>query len=86
MILSNLREFSFNNSNYFCYFNYYCYYYCYCCCGSDVVGSKVHTTEYVDTMSGNVSLVLATQEVVEGKREVGVDALEEAMMRVGTEL
>lgn len=37
-------------------------------------------------MPGNVSLVLATQEVVEGKQEVGVDALEEAMMRVGTEL
>ena len=34
---------------------------------------------------GNVSLVLATQKVVEGKRGVGVDALEEAMMHVGTE-
>ena len=53
---------------------------------SDVVGSKVHTTEYVDTMSGNVSLVLATQEVVDGKREVGVDALEEVMMHIGTKL
>ena len=36
-------------------------------------------------MPGNVSLVLATQKVVEGKRGVGVDALEEAMMHVGTE-
>lgn len=34
-----------------------------------------HTAEYVDTMSGNVSLVLTTQEVVDGKQEVGVDAL-----------
>ena len=35
---------------------------------------------------GNVSLVLATQEVVDGKREVGVDALEEVMMHIGTKL
>ena len=28
---------------------------------------QVHTAQYVDTMSGNVSLVLATQEVVERK-------------------
>lgn len=28
----------------------------------------------------------ATQEVVDGKREVGVDALEEVMMHVGAEL
>ena len=47
---------------------------------------QVHTAQYVDTMPGNVSLVLAIQEFVEGKREVGVDALEEAMMHVGTEL
>ena len=47
---------------------------------------QVHTAQYVDAMPRNVSLVLATQEVVEGKREVGVDALEEAMMHVGTEL
>ena len=46
----------------------------------------MHTTEYVDTMSGNVSLVLATQEVVDGKLEVGVDALEEVMMHIGTKL
>ena len=47
---------------------------------------QVHTAQYVDAMPRNVSLVLATQEVVEGKQEVGVDALEEVMMRVGTEL
>ena len=47
---------------------------------------QVHTAQYVDTMPGNVSVVLAIQEFVEGKREVGVDALEEAMMHVGTEL
>ena len=46
---------------------------------------QVYTAWYVDTMPGNVSLVLATQKVVEGKRGVGVDALEEAMMHVGTE-
>ena len=51
-----------------------------------LLAQQVHTAEYVDTMSGDVSLVLTTQEVVDGKREVGVDALEEAMMHVGTEL
>ena len=50
------------------------------------LAQQVHTAEYVDTMSGNVSLVLATQEVVDGKREVGVDALEEVMMHIGTKL
>ena len=50
------------------------------------LAQQVHTAQYVDTMSRNVSLVLATQKVVDGKREVGVDALEEAMMHVGTEL
>ena len=50
------------------------------------LAQQVHTAQYVDTMSKNVSLVLATQEVVDGKREVGVDALEEVMMHVGTEL
>ena len=47
---------------------------------------QVHTAQYVDAMPRNVSLVLAIQEFVEGKWEVGVDALEEAMMHVGTEL
>ena len=32
---------------------------------------QVHTAQYVDAMPRNVSLVLATQEVVEGNREVG---------------
>ena len=50
------------------------------------LAQQVHTAEYVDTMSGNVSLVLATQEVVDGKREVGVEALEEVMMHIGTKL
>ena len=50
------------------------------------LAQQIHTAQYVDTMSKNVSLVLATQEVVDGKREVGVDALEEVMMHVGTEL
>ena len=51
-----------------------------------LLAQQVHTAEYVDTMSGDVSLVLATQEVVDGKREVGVDALEEVMMHIGTKL
>ena len=50
------------------------------------LAQQEHTAQYVDTMSRNVSLALATQEVVDGKREVGVDALEEAVMHVGTEL
>ena len=50
------------------------------------LAQQVYTAQCVNTMSKNVSLVLATQEVVDGKREVGVDALEEVMMHVGTEL
>ena len=50
------------------------------------LAQQVHTAQYVDTMSKNISLVLATQEVVDGKLEVGVDALEEAVMHVGTKL
>ena len=50
------------------------------------LAQQVHTAQYVDTMSKNISLVLATQEVVNGKWKVGVDALKEAMMHVETEL
>ena len=50
------------------------------------LAQRVHTPQYVDTMSENISLMLATQKVVDGKQEVGVDALEEAVMHVGTEL
>ena len=41
---------------------------------------QVHTAEYVDTMSKNVSLTLATQEAIDRKLEMRVDALEEAIM------
>ena len=46
----------------------------------------MHTAQYVDTVSKNVSLILATQEVIDGKLEMRVDALEEAIMHIGTEL
>ena len=36
-----------------------------------LLAQQLHTAQYVDPMSRNVSLGLATQEVVEGKREVG---------------
>ena len=47
---------------------------------------QVRTAQYVDTMSKNVSLTLATQEAIDGKLEMRVDALEEAIMHTGTEL
>ena len=46
---------------------------------------QVHTAQYVDIMSKNVSLTLATQEVIDRKLEMRVDALEEAIMHIGTE-
>ena len=47
---------------------------------------QVHTAQYVDTMSKNVSLMLATQEVIDRKLEMEVDALEVEVMQIGTEL
>ena len=47
---------------------------------------QVHTTQYVDTMSKNVSLTLTTQEAIDRKSEMRVDALEETIMHIGTEL
>src|SRR5574341_1473403 len=47
---------------------------------------QVHTAQYVDTMSKNVSLTLATQEAIDRKLEMRVDTLEEAIMHIGTEL
>ena len=46
----------------------------------------MHTAQYVDTMSKNVSLTLATQEAIDRKLEMRVDALEEAIMHTGAEL
>ena len=45
---------------------------------------QVHSTQYVDTMSKNVSLTLATQEAIDRKLEMRVDALEEVIMHIGT--
>ena len=47
---------------------------------------QVHTAQYVDTMSKNVSLTLATQEAIDRKLEMKIDALEEAIIHIGTEL
>jgi len=47
---------------------------------------QVHTAQYVDIMSKNVSLTLATQKLIHRKLEMKVDALEEAIMLIGTEL
>ena len=46
---------------------------------------QVHTAQYVDTMSKNVSLTLATQGAIDRKLEMRVDALEEAVMHTGTD-
>ena len=47
---------------------------------------QVHTAQYVDTTSKNVSVTPATQEVIDRKLEMRVDALEKAIMHIGTEL
>ena len=47
---------------------------------------QVHTAQYVDTMSKNVSLTLATQEAIDKKLKMRVDALEEAVIHIGTKL
>ena len=47
---------------------------------------QVHTAQYVDTMSKNISLTLATQEAIDRKLEMKIDTLEEAIIHIGTEL
>ena len=47
---------------------------------------RVHTAQYVDTMSKGVSLALAAQELMDRGLEMKVDALEEVVMHIGTEL
>ena len=47
---------------------------------------QVHTAQYVDAMSKNVSLTLATRETIDRKLEMRVDASEGAIMHIGTEL
>ena len=46
---------------------------------------QVHTAQYVGTMSKNLSLTLATQEAIDRKLEMRIDAPEEAIMHIGTE-
>ena len=46
----------------------------------------MHSAQYADTMSKNVSLTLATQEARDRKLEMRVGTLEEAKMHIGTEL
>ena len=45
---------------------------------------QVHTAQYVNDMSKNVSLALTTQEFIDRKLEVKIDALK--VMHIGTEL
>ena len=52
--------------------------------GAISLTQQVHTAQYVDTMSKNFSLT--TQEVIDRKLEMRVDALEEPIMHIGTEL
>ncbi|XP_070313017.1 endogenous retrovirus group K member 25 Env polyprotein-like [Odocoileus virginianus] len=47
---------------------------------------QVHTAAHVNDLSKNVSLTLATQEAIDRKLEMKVNALEEAVMHIGTEL
>ena len=47
---------------------------------------QVHTAQYVDTMSKNVSLTLATLEAIDRKLEMRIDTLEEAIIHIGTKL
>ena len=47
---------------------------------------QLHTAQYVNDMSKNVPLALAIQEIIDRKSEVKIDALEEAVMHIGTEL
>ena len=47
---------------------------------------QMHTAQYVGTMSKKVSLPLAIQEAIDRNLEMRVDALEEAIMHIGTEL
>ena len=47
---------------------------------------QVHTAQYVDTMSKNVSLTLTTQEAIDRKLEMRVDTLEETIIHIETDL
>ena len=47
---------------------------------------QLHTAQYVNDTSKNVSLALATQEFIDRKLEVKIDSLKEAVMHIGSEL
>nr|XP_033709018.1 endogenous retrovirus group K member 7 Env polyprotein-like [Tursiops truncatus] len=47
---------------------------------------EVQTAQYVNDLSKNISLALATQEAIDRKLEAKVDALEEAVLHIGQEL
>ena len=48
------------------------------------LAQQVHTAQYVDSMSKNVSLTLTTQEAIDKKLEMRVDALEETIIHIET--
>ena len=64
--LTYLGNSSFDKCNHFCY------------CGSNIIDSTSTYCSICYSMSKNVSLTLATQEAIERKLEMRVDALEEA--------
>lgn len=45
-----------------------------------------HTDQFYNNISRNVSLTLASQEIIDQKLQMEVDALDEAVMHIGTEL
>ncbi|XP_069903029.1 endogenous retrovirus group K member 25 Env polyprotein-like [Globicephala melas] len=47
---------------------------------------EVQTAQYANDLSKNISLALATQEIIDRKLEAKVDALEEAVLHIGQEL
>ena len=50
------------------------------------LAQQVHNTQYVDTISRNVSLELATKEVIDRKLEMKVDVLEEVVTHIKGEI
>ena len=50
------------------------------------LSKEVHTALFVDQLSRNVSVALATQEIIDRKIENKVNALEEAVLLMGQEI
>ena len=76
--LTNFREFSFNNNITTVTVTI--------TVAAISLTQQMHTAQYVGTMSKKVSLPLAIQEAIDRNLEMRVDALEEAIMHIGTEL